>query len=226
MKVTAVVVAAGSSRRMGRDKLWIPLSGHPVARYCLTALQSFEEVFEIILVTREDSFGDFRALAEEAGVSKLRSIVAGGKERQDSVWNGLQPVSPEADLVLVHDAARPLLCRDIFEPTARAAQECGAAVCGSPVVDTIKEVDENGFVLRTPARASLMAVQTPQIFHRSVIVEAYRRLMAEGRSVTDDTAAAESLGCRVRVVTVAAPNIKITHPDDIPFVEQLLARRV
>jgi 2-C-methyl-D-erythritol 4-phosphate cytidylyltransferase len=221
MKISAVVVAAGSSRRMGTDKLWLPLLGRPVIAHCLRAFQGCQEVAEIIVVTREDARSRVEALATQEGISKLAAIIPGGAERQDSVWLGLQAGDPACDLALIHDAARPMVTGDIVRRIARSAMEHGAAVCGAPVTDTIKEIDSQQWVVRTPQRSALMAVQTPQIFRREIIVDAYRRWIAGGALATDDTEVAEHCGHRVKVVRCPEPNLKVTHPGDIEVIETL-----
>lgn len=225
MKISAVVVAAGSSRRMGTDQLWLPLLGRPVIAHCLRALQACEEVAEIVVVTREEIGPRVVALAEQEGISKLTKIVPGGAERQDSVWLGLQASDPSCDLALIHDTARPMVTGGIVRRVASAALEHGAAVCGAPVTDTIKEIDAEQWVLRTPPRSSLMAVQTPQVFRRDLIVDCYRRWLQRGTLATDDRAVAECYGNRVRVVACPEPNIKVTQPGDIEIIETLTRRR-
>lgn len=221
MKISAVVVAAGSSRRMGTDKLWLPLLGHPVIAHCLRAFQGCQEVAEIIVVTREEARPRVEALAAKEGISKLAAVVPGGAERQDSVWLGLRAGDPACDLALIHDAARPMVTAEIVRRVAVAAMEHGAAVCGTPVTDTIKEIDSQHWVVRTPPRSALVAVQTPQIFRRALIVDAYRRWMEGGTLATDDTAVAEYCGHRVKIVPCPEPNLKVTHPGDIEIIETL-----
>lgn len=221
MKISAVIVAAGSSRRMGADKLWLPLLGHPVIAHCLRAFERCVEVMEITVVAREDTHSRLRSLAVQEGISKLARVIPGGQERQDSVWRGLQATDPRCDLAMIHDGARPMVTADIVRRVACAAMEFGAAVCGAPVTDTIKEIDGNQWVVRTPPRGALMAVQTPQIFHRTLIVESYRRWMETGALATDDTAVAEHFGYRVKVVPCPEPNLKVTRPGDIEIIETL-----
>lgn len=225
MNIAAVVVAAGSSRRMGVDKLWLPLAGRPVVAHCLRVLDAADDVAEIVLVVREEERARFAQLARDEGLSKLRAIVAGGAERQDSVSRGLDATGAACDLALIHDAARPMVTHAIIRGVAGAAIEHGAAVCGSAVVDTIKEVDGEQWVVRTPPRSSLMAVQTPQVFRRELILDCYRRWIVGGSVATDDTAVVEHFGHRVKVVPFTDPNPKVTHPGDIEFIEMLMRAR-
>lgn len=225
MKIAAVIVAAGSSRRMGEDKLWLPLLGKPVIAHCLRAFERCVEITEITVVARAEAHQQFEILRGREGITKLANIIPGGAERQDSVWLGLSATTASCDLALIHDGARPMVTGDIVRRVACAAMEFGAAVCGAPVTDTIKEIDDNQWVIRTPPRQTLMAVQTPQIFHRSLIIECYRRWMEIGRLATDDTAVAEHFGHRVKVVPCPEPNLKVTRPGDIEIIETLSKQR-
>lgn len=223
--ISAVVVAAGKSRRMGADKLSLLLCGKPVFLYCLEVLQAHEEVSEIILVSRLESQTWLQEKTQTAGITKIRHWVEGGEERQHSVWQGLQKVDAQSELVLIHDAARPFLSRTLIDEVARAARAMGAAVCGSKVVDTIKEVDEKQQVVKTLKRESLLAVQTPQIFQRSIIHEAYKSVMQTQEMLTDDTAVVERLGKPVQVVLFSNINLKITMPDDLVLAEAFLKKK-
>jgi 2-C-methyl-D-erythritol 4-phosphate cytidylyltransferase len=220
VRVAAVVVAAGSSRRFGQDKLWLPLAGRPVVEHSLAVLASAPSVVERVLVVRAGEEAHFAELAERHGAR----VVPGGAERQDSVAAGLAAVTGDPELVAIQDAARPLLTVRLLDAVCEAAREHGAAVCGHPVSDTLKEVDAAQLVRRTPPRQQLMAVQTPQVFHTALIRQAYAALRAAGIQVTDDTAAVERLGHAVKVVTWIEPNPKITWPDDVRWVEHLLER--
>jgi 2-C-methyl-D-erythritol 4-phosphate cytidylyltransferase len=223
--ISAVVVAAGKSRRMGADKLSLLLCGKPVFLYSLEALQAHDEVSEIILVSRLENQSLLQEKAQTAGVTKIRHWVEGGEERQHSVWQGLQKVDAQSELVLIHDAARPFLSPTLIDEVAQAARAMGAAVCGSKVVDTIKEVDEKQQVVKTLKRESLLAVQTPQIFQRSIIQEAYKSLMQTQEMLTDDTAVVERLGKPVQVVLFSGINLKITTPEDLVLAEAFLKKK-
>ncbi|MBX7156763.1 MAG: 2-C-methyl-D-erythritol 4-phosphate cytidylyltransferase [Verrucomicrobiae bacterium] len=222
--ISAVVVAAGSSRRMGKDKLFLPLCGKPVFFYCLEIFEAHPLITEIIMVTRSEAKTLFQNHLPET-ITKVKQWIEGGKERQHSVWNGLQAANPSNDLVLIHDAARPLITRKIVDAVVDAAQKTGAAVCGSALADTIKEVDEKGFVTKTLDRDCLVAVQTPQIFHASLIREAYQKLMATQEILTDDTAVVERMGKSVQVVLCDEPNLKMTRPQDLIVAEGILQSR-
>jgi 2-C-methyl-D-erythritol 4-phosphate cytidylyltransferase len=165
----------------------------------------------------------FVELAKQFNLTKTHRFVAGGAERQDSVWNGLQALSPQAELVAIQDGARPCTTEELIAATIQAARETGAAVAGQSVTDTIKETADGQTITRNVDRSKLWAVQTPQTFR----VEVIRRALAEVRSrklhVTDDTAACELVGQPVRLVASATPNPKVTTPADLPYVGLLLA---
>jgi len=223
----AILVAAGKGVRMGSpqggmDKLFLDLAGRPLVAHTWQRFDNASCVDEIILVVRNGMQPAFADLAAKANFKKTFRIVEGGRERQDSVWNGLGALSDGMEIVAIHDAARPCVSQELIETTIRLAEETGAAVAAQPVTDTIKESDDGRFVQRTLDRSRLWSVQTPQTFR----VEVIRRALAEARRrrlvFTDDTAACELIGQPVRLVSSAAPNPKVTVPADLPFIESLL----
>ena len=222
--ISAIVVAAGSSRRMGQDKLFLSLLGKPVFLYGLELFEAHPLISEIILVTRAETKELFQKEIPKT-LSKISQWVEGGKERQHSVWNGLQKMNSKNELVLIHDAARPLVTRAILDATLNAAKETGAAVCGHALADTIKEMGANQIVTRTLERDRLAAVQTPQIFRTALITEAYRNLMETSEILTDDTAVIERFGKKVQVVMCEDLNFKITKPQDLVLAEAVLRSR-
>jgi 2-C-methyl-D-erythritol 4-phosphate cytidylyltransferase len=221
---SAVIVAAGKGTRMGAgvDKLWLEAAGRPVVAHTWQRFNDAACVDEIIVVVREGMQGEFEKLAQQYHFQKPFRLVAGGVERQDSVWNGLAALSPRAEIVAIQDAARPCTSAELIAATVAAARENGAAVAAQPVVDTIKESADGEMISRTLDRARLWAVQTPQTFR----VEVIRRALAEVRKrklvVTDDTAACELTGQAVKLVSWIAPNPKVTRPEDLPLVDRLL----
>jgi 2-C-methyl-D-erythritol 4-phosphate cytidylyltransferase len=218
-EVGAVVVAAGRSARMaGLDKLFAPLGGRPLLARTLAAFQTCAAVHRVVLVLAVENLARGLALAEEEGLSKVRTVCLGGRRRQDSVREGLAALGPCA-WVVVHDGARPLVTPQLIEEGLAAAQETGAAVCGLPAPDTIKRVDEQGRVLRTLDRRRLWLVQTPQVFRYDILLEAHER---SRRTATDDAALVEHLGRQVRVCPGSPRNLKVTTPEDLALAEALL----
>jgi 2-C-methyl-D-erythritol 4-phosphate cytidylyltransferase len=171
----------------------------------------------------QDAFSD---LARRFSYQKKFSLVAGGKERQDSVWNGLQGIAADAEIVAIQDGARPCTSEAIIAETVRAAKEGGAAVAAQRMTDTIKEADEAGFIRHNVDRSRLWSVQTPQSFRVRVIRQALEVARERGLMVTDDTAACELTGQVVKLIESASPNPKVTTPSDLPYIELLLTRNV
>jgi len=218
-EVGAIVVAAGRSSRMGGlDKLFAPLGGRPLLARTLAAFQECSAVRRIVLVLAAENLARGLALAEEEGLSKVRTVCLGGRRRQDSVWEGLECLGPCA-WVVVHDGARPLVTPQLIEEGLAAARETGAAVCALPAHETVKRVDEQGRVLRTLDRRRLWLVQTPQVFRYDILREAHER---SRRTATDDAALVERLGHRVQVYPGSPRNLKVTTPEDLALAEALL----
>jgi 2-C-methyl-D-erythritol 4-phosphate cytidylyltransferase len=224
--VSALIVAAGKGTRMGQnvDKLFLDVAGRPVLAHTWQQFERTASVEEIIIVVREGMQKTLRSTAERYGFKKPFLAVAGGKERQDSVWNGLSSLNPSSEIVAIQDAARPCTSQELIEATIEAARRMGAAVAAQPVTDTIKESVDGKQVQRTLDRSKLWSVQTPQTFRVSVIREALAEVRHRGLSVTDDTAACELIGHPVELVIGHEPNPKVTRPEDVPYIELLLRR--
>ncbi len=229
---SAIVLAGGSSRRMGPgvDKLMLIARGKSLLAHTLIAFQSCPDVDEIILVSHSDRIETYRRLSIEHGITKLRSLVPGGTERQDSVWCGLQAVSKESDIVLIHDGARALVTPKIITECVKAARSKGAAIPATPVKDTIKQADHqtsDAFVPITATldRSRLWAAQTPQTFRTDLIRLAYEPLIRAKDIVTDDAAAAERAGHHVFLVPSDPLNLKVTTPEDLILAEAILSHR-
>jgi len=221
---SAIIVAAGRGTRMGPgvDKLFLEVAGRPVVAHTWARFDQALWIDEIVLVVRDGMQSTFEELGRQSGLQKAHRFVVGGKERQDSVWNGLQALDPRAELVAIQDGARPCTSSRLIELTLAAARETGAAVAARRVTDTIKESDGGCRVARTVERSRLWAVQTPQAFRVAVIRQALSAVREQGLVVTDDTAACELIGQPVQLVEEAAPNPKVTTPDDLPYIEWLL----
>jgi len=206
----------------GVDKLFLEIAGKPVVVHTWQRFDAARCIDEIVLVVRDGMQSAFEELAKQFGLQKKFRLIAGGKERQDSVWNGLQAVSSETEIVAIQDAARPCTTEQLIAATVEAARATGAAVAAQPVTDTIKESADGKLVSRTPDRSKLWAVQTPQTFRVEIIRRALSEVRRQGLLVTDDTAACELIGQRVRLVASAEPNPKVTRLEDLPYLEMLL----
>ena len=224
--VTAIIVAAGQGTRMGPrvDKLFLEVAGRPLIAHTWRRFDELPEIDEIVLVVREGMETAFAEIGRQYGLTKTWRCVAGGAQRQDSVWNGLRAVSDACDLVAIHDGARPCTSARTIRDTLEAAREMGAAVAAQRVTDTLKESDDGLRIARTVDRARLWSVQTPQVFRFEVIRRALAEVRAQDRLVTDDTAACEAIGQSVRLVECKDPNPKATSPADLPYIELLVAR--
>ncbi|HXT10027.1 MAG TPA: 2-C-methyl-D-erythritol 4-phosphate cytidylyltransferase [Candidatus Angelobacter sp.] len=221
---TAILVAAGKGTRMGPniDKLFLEIAGKPVVAHTWQRFAHAKCIDEIIVVVRDGMQSAFQELAEKFSLKKPFRLVVGGKERQDSVWNGLEAVSSQTEIVAIQDAARPCTSESLIEAAIAAARETGAAVAAQAITDTIKESVDGKLIERTLDRSRLWAVQTPQTFRLQVIKRALAEVRRRGLLVTDDTAACDLIGQPVRLVIDPQPNPKVTRPEDLPYVAVLL----
>jgi len=222
--VSVIIVAAGKGVRMGPDvdKLWLEVAGRPIIEHTWRRVDAISSVSEIILVVRDGMQTEFANLASQRPFAKPWRLVVGGKERQDSVWNGLEALSPQTEIVAIQDAARPCTTAEVFEATIDDARETGAAVAAQRVTDTVKESGDGRTISGHLDRSRLWAVQTPQTFRVEVIRRALAEVRARGLAITDDTAACECIGQPVRLVESPAPNPKVTTPADLPYLKLLL----
>ena len=220
--VGAVVVAAGRSTRMkGVDKVFTPILGIPLLAYSLDQLESFPSVAEVVLVLSPESLDQGQELLRHRGYQKVSRVCAGGERRQDSVRRGLEQLA-NCRWVIVHDGARPCLDQGILQRGLTAVEECGAAVAGVPVKDTIKVVSPQGRITDTPDRDRLWAAQTPQLFEYALLWDAHQRCT---QPVTDDAAMVESLGHPVKMFLGSYENLKVTTPEDLAVAESYLGPR-
>lgn len=216
--VYAVITAAGKGSRMGmeQNKQYAEILGKPVLA---RTIQAFEDCGAVdgIIITAVEAEIDYCKLniIEKYGFGKVKAVVAGGETRQQSVFNGLENVSADCGIVLIHDGARPFIDDVSIRACIGAAAECGAAIAAVPVKDTIKRADASGFVDETIDRRSLWSIQTPQAFRCQLIVEAHGRAREEGFDGTDDAILVERLGLKVRLVMSSYYNIKITTREDM-----------
>jgi 2-C-methyl-D-erythritol 4-phosphate cytidylyltransferase len=219
----AVLVAAGSSTRMGGiDKVMADLGGKPVVMHGLETLSACPLISAIAVVCSDENAEIIRADSIALRLETDIRFVPGGPRRRDSVLNGVLALPATVEWVVVHDAARPLLTQDLIVAALAGASETGAAVCAVPVTDTIKRVDGDNHVVETPERDGLVAVQTPQVFRATLLLEAHRQ---SEEDATDDAALVERLGVIVKVVSGHPENLKITRPFDLAIAEAILALR-
>ncbi|MGH8094252.1 MAG: 2-C-methyl-D-erythritol 4-phosphate cytidylyltransferase [Chthoniobacterales bacterium] len=223
--LTAIIVAGGSSQRMGFDKLFAPLDGQPVVAHSIAAFQQTESVTGIVLVAHAERLSACENLVDSHGFQKVTAVIPGGVRRQDSVLRGLEQVAAASPFVAVHDAARPLVRPDLVERIFELARTHGGAASAAPVIDTLKRVDQDHVVVGCVERTNLFAVQTPQIFRRDLLQKAYRAVFDAALEVTDEISAVERVGGKVVLVPNDEPNFKITYPADLPLAEFILRQR-
>ena len=221
--VTAIIVAAGKSERMGAgtDKAFLNLGPKPVVAWSLLAFERCADVDQIVLVVRKDQLIAAKAVVRMFGISKVRAVVAGGAKRQDSVMNGLKELDVDTRFVVVHDGARPLVSQQVIEAVCKAAFLYSAAGPGVPVTDTIKRIDGADHVLETVDRGALRAMQTPQMAEKPLLLAALQSALEAGAETTDELAALERMGMRPVIVPGDRENIKLTTPFDLLVGETL-----
>lgn len=221
----AVIAAAGSSTRMGEDKLFLPLGDEPVLVHSLRAFQAAPEIAEMVVVTRQELIVPVAQLCKDYGLDKVSKVVAGGQTRTESVRLGILELTSDPELIAVHDGARPFVTGEIIAGAVAAARKYGAAAPAVPLTDTIKELDDSGLAARTVDREKLRAVQTPQIFQEGLIRAALQKALEDGAVLTDDCAAVERLGMKVMLTTGSEENIKLTTPADLVHARTILEER-
>lgn len=233
---TAILLAAGRGTRMGGDlpKQYMNLNGRPLTAWTLDALGCSGVIDDIVMVIPEGDEGYVREhvldKVDPAAAGKVRRFVPGGAERYDSVYSGLNAIAWDCDYVFIHDGARPFIDENSLERLQSVVEECGACVAAMPSKDTVKIADEDGFVAATPDRTKVWIIQTPQVFRKDLITEAYARMIGElpeltekGIHITDDAMAAElMMHAKVKLVKASYRNIKITTPEDLAAAELFL----
>ena len=222
---SAVVLAAGNSQRMGKDKILMPIGGAPVIAHTLKALQSSDRIDEIVIVTKYESIQEIADICNEHGISKASRVIRGGKTRLESALIGVSNVSEKATLIAIHDGARPFVTEKLIDRVVHAAKTHSAAAPAVTASDTVRLLNSKGAVTATPARALVALVQTPQVFLAELIKAALTRAMDKGFRVTDDCSAVEAMGYKVTIVAGEADNIKLTTTRDIYAAEGILAER-
>lgn len=225
--ISCIVAAGGSGSRMGAEvnKIFLELCDIPVLAHTLLAFENHPDISEIILVARECDIPGCMDIAEEFHISKLKTITRGGKSRQESVMNGMKEISVQTEAILIHDAARPLVTKTVISEVIENTLAYGGAAVGSPCKNTIKEIDENGFILRTVEREYLYEIQTPQGFTTENAKQMYQYAGENNISGTDDCYLAEQLGFQVKMISGSSDNLKITTYDDLLLAIQILSNR-
>ena len=229
--LSAIIVAAGSSERMGFDKLFALVSGKPVIAHTIAAFENTKCVDEIILVGRADSLDELRKVIGKP--TKVKQIIAGGAERSDSVRAGLEQVDPKSDYVAVHDAARPMITPEKILRVYEAARVNGAATLAEPINDTLKRADLAASakeavdltIAESVDRSGVYAMQTPQVFERKLLEQAYDTVAKKKICVTDEVSAVELTSHKIVLVPNYDFNFKVTYPRDLPLAEFVLKQR-
>jgi len=221
---SAVIVAAGSSQRMGEDKLMMPLGGKSVLLRTLLAFQNCENVNEIIVVTRLEKVVEVAELCHGNGLYKVRKVICGGATRAESALCGVSEADPKAKLIAIHDGARPFVSSELIAKTTAAANEYKAAAPVVKSVDSLKAID-GSFITATIDREVTVRVQTPQIFSADLIKGALTNAVNKQLPITDDCSAMELMGFKIRTVEGDEDNIKLTTPRDFMIAEAILRQR-
>lgn len=223
--LSVVVLAAGNSRRMGRDKILMPLDGRPVIARTLQALQDCECVDEIVVVTRAESIQELADICSDYGITKTGRVMLGGRTRLESALIGALSTDERARYIAVHDGARPFVTEKLVERVYHSAMAHGAAAPAVASTDTVRILNSKGTVVQTPARELVALMQTPQIFLAEMIKTSLTKAKQKGMKITDDCSAAEAFGYKVSIVAGDADNIKLTTARDLYIAEGIVAER-
>ena len=223
--VSAVIVSAGNSTRMGGiNKQFLEINDIPVIAHTINAFDKLDVINEIVVVTRECDIADVKSLIEKYNFKKVSTVVPGGETRQLSVYNGVINTSDSADYVAIHDGARPLVSDKVIVNTLNNAFEFDAAATGVKVKDTVKVVDDYDNIVDTPDRTYMRFIQTPQIFKKSLYIDAVNSV-ENSKNFTDDCMLIEAYGKKVKFVDGDYENIKITTPEDVELAENYIKRK-
>ncbi len=223
--VWAVIVAGGASRRMGFNKLTADLDGRPVLAWSVGAFSQCKAIDAIVLVCSSSARAELEEIARAAAPEKLQAVVEGGAHRHLSVAEGLQAVPDNASMIAVHDAARPLVTCGLIERCLDVARNSGAASCARQISDTLKRINDEGFIIDSVDRTNLWALETPQIFRADLLRHAYQQVIESAAYVTDETSAVQAAGAPVALVDSSVWNGKITYPADLETARLILRGR-
>ena len=229
MKISAIIPAAGKGKRMGGSvsKQFLSIDDKPVLIHTLERINSLKIIDEIILVLPEDKveWGE-KKVKRKYGINKLSKVIKGGKERQDSVYDGLKEVDKNSDVVVVHDGVRPFFYSKIIKEAIPFLKIFDGVIEALPINDTVKKVSERGIVLKTLEREKLYRAQTPQIFNYSILRKAFNRASDKKYYATDESGLVESIGGKIKILTGSRYNIKITNPDDLFLAEVIIKNKI
>ncbi len=223
--VSAVIVAAGQSTRMGANKMLLELGSMTVFERTLRAFEESSLVGEVVVVSSAQNIAAYRNIVKEKLLSKVTAIIGGGATRSESVRLGLAACSKSSGIIAIHDGARPLIKPDSIDKTIEAAMEYGAAAVAVKSKDTIKIIDDDDFAVSTIDREHTVRIQTPQAFRRDIIFRAYEQAAADGFEGTDDCSLTERIGCKAKLIYLPYVNIKLTEPADVTLAMAVLAER-
>ena len=226
--VSVIIAAAGMSNRMGSkmNKQFIAIDGKPILAHTIEKFEKSRFVDEIILVLKEEEIEYCRKeIVKKYKFNKVANIIRGGKERQDSVYNGILALDERTSIVLIHDGARPFVKNNNIEDGIKGVIKDGACVIGVPVKDTIKVIGEDGTIDNTPRRSMLWAAQTPQCFFKDLLIRGYEKAIEDKFLGTDDSSIVERLGYEVKMIMGSYENIKITTPEDLILAESLFKEK-
>lgn len=224
MNLQLIIPAAGSGVRLGlhRPKAFVDLEGKPLFVRTIERFLSAGVRFDVIVVAPESHLPELRSLLQTTWPDIRMVCIAGGEQRQDSVWNGLCALSPDTDIVMIHDAARPFVSVSAVQAAIEAAAACGASTVAIPAIDTVLVGDADDFLVSTPDRKTLWACQTPQVFRTEVILEAHRQARKEGYYGTDDASLVRRMGGTVKLVPGSPANFKVTTPLDLAMARMVI----
>ncbi len=222
---SAVIVAAGSSQRMGSDKIMMKLGAMPVLARTVLAFENNEYVDEIIIVTKTEKLEEIADMCFKNGLHKVKQVVSGGATRMESALAGVSACRHGAELIAIHDGARPLVSQELITRTIEAARAYRAAVPAVASTDTLKVVDERGFITGTLDRSVTRRVQTPQVFEADLIKGALTKAVEKNLALTDDCSAMDMMGVKTITVEGELTNIKITTPEDMVTAKAIVEDR-
>ncbi|MBD2595783.1 2-C-methyl-D-erythritol 4-phosphate cytidylyltransferase [Nostoc sp. MBR 210] len=222
-----LIPAAGVGKRMGsnRNKLFLEVQSKPIIAWTLLAAEAASSISWIGIISQPSDWPDFKNIIADLSLAKPVEFIIGGSTRQESVYNGLQALPPEAEQVLIHDGARCLATPNLLNACAAAIRHCAGLIAAIPVKDTIKIVDETGIIQSTPDRQYLWAAQTPQGFNVQLLKQCHAEGIRQGWEVTDDAALFERCGIEVRIVPGEETNLKVTTPQDLAIAEFIISHR-